>query len=135
MFLWFGKKTKVERVKGGRKERMQCPDCGAMATFNECVVKETVTAYRVLDLVEDEETAFRCSECGELFHLQETLDPAEEARLRREQLVAEQKQAARRAKQQALEAARLRKQQALEAARREAQADRELQRLKKKMGL
>ncbi len=73
-----GSSKSVRPVKGGRRERMQCPECAVITTFRECVAIEKLTAFMVLDLIEDEETVFRCDECGEAFSLEEKPDELED---------------------------------------------------------
>lgn len=74
MFLWFGTKKDVQKKPGGRRERVTCPECHAVANFVECEATESLTAFTV-ELLSDVETVFRCSRCGDLFKLDSVQQP------------------------------------------------------------
>jgi hypothetical protein len=137
MFVWWGTRSKVRPVRGGRKERMQCPACGELATFRECEAEEAVTLFSVVSLAEDRETVYRCGECGELFDLVETPDrgtpsraaapsPGPDRDIAR-RLAAAELDAARRAERERRDVARAE-------ARRAATVEAELAALKRKLG-
>ena len=104
MVFWMGIKAKVERVQGGKEVIRDCPSCGRRARFCECVRKETLTAFSVIELLDDEETLFRCSECGDLFQLRD--GKSEEEKEGEAQRVAEE-QAQRVREEKALQAKRI----------------------------
>ncbi len=127
MLVWFGKKTKVKTVRGGRVTESDCPECHQQARFVECIVSSTWTAYSILDLSDSEERLFRCSECAELFEISEPLqqvDPAVEARLRE-----------LRTRKAKIETALRKKHQAIESAKRKRDVNFELESLKRKLKL
>jgi hypothetical protein len=133
MFVWWGTRSKVRPVKGGRKERMECPSCGEVATFRECVAEEALTVFSVVSLSEDREVVYRCGECGELFDLVETPDAGAPAR----DPAADPEAARRRAaadRAAAERAERERRERARAEARRAASVEDELAALKRKLG-
>ena len=71
MFLFFGHKKSVKPVRGGRQVVTECPGCGVRAKFLECEQKNTLDLYTVLDLYTEKKTVFRCTNCGDVFELDE----------------------------------------------------------------
>ncbi|MGH1344590.1 MAG: hypothetical protein ACRBN8_23730 [Nannocystales bacterium] len=142
MWFFFGRKSKVRPVKGGRRERRKCPDCGADTTFIEVKVEKTYTAYAVVDLFDTESTAFACSECSEVMSLDRTLEPNLSPREKAKRAKAEAKAQAERAEAQAKAEAERKKQREAQAKRRreevraqETALDDELSAMKARLGL
>ena len=131
MWLWFGRKAKVRRVKGGRQEKRKCPECDATAMFVEVEVKKTYTAYVVVDLFDTESTKFACESCGEFMDLEDTGEPELSAREQARKANADAKAEAKRKKelQRAADKARAQAQQ------REDDLDDELAAMKARLGL
>lgn len=109
---------------GGRTLMEHCPTCDRTTRLHEVEVTEAVGVWFV-DVVDDTERAFRCSECGETFDLREKSaapanPPPKSGMARVEELAAEQ-----------------RRRDAAASARRaevETRIDDELAELKKRMG-
>ncbi len=142
MFLWFGRKSKIRRVKDGRRERRRCPECDADTTFIEVTVEKTYTAYVVVDLFDTESTAFCCSDCEEVMDFARTLEPnlsprekaklaKAEAKAEAERVEAEAKAEAERKQQREARAQRLKDQ----ARAQESALDDELSAMKARLGL
>lgn len=129
--LLFGRKKKVKPVKDGRVQRRKCPECGETTEFREATVKKTYTAYHFVNLWDSEDTAWVCSECHEVFDLDDTDAPELTAKERAQQDAIAKKEAKIAAKNAEL-AEKQRKQQAQQ---REAALDDELADMKKKLGL
>ena len=70
MFLWFGNKTSLETVRGGRKVVADCPGCGVTCKFHECRQEKTFSAYVVVPLWKRQKTVFRCTNCGDVFEME-----------------------------------------------------------------
>lgn len=71
MFVFFGRKTSVKPIRGGRQVIADCPSCGETAKFHECEQEKTLHLYVVLDLFSDKQTVYRCTNCGDVFELSE----------------------------------------------------------------
>lgn len=134
MFIWLGTSTKTRKVRGGRSEKAYCPDCDEPTRFVEVEVTESITLYSVIDLFDDAERAFRCTECGAIGQIAEDgevpaaaledLSPEAAERLAKAR---EAERAARaRAERERAERQRI---------EREVRADAELAALKAKMGM
>lgn len=134
MFVWWGTSAQTRRVKGGRKERAFCPECGEDTTFVEVEVREAITLFSVIDLVDDTERAFRCVDCDAVGQLVESHEAAAVDLSRLSPEAARRLEAARDAERARRDAE---ERQRRERARRqrEAQADIDLAALKAKMGL
>jgi len=128
MWFVFGRKKKTRAVKGGRRERRKCAECGADATFVEVKVEKTYTAYVAIKLFDTESTAFQCSECGEVMDLGE-VEPTEAQKAA--QAKAEAEAAEERRRSIAAHAKRAR----AEAAAKEADLDDELAAMKARLGI
>jgi hypothetical protein len=134
VFSWLGTSRSTRRIKGGRKQRAFCPDCGEETTFVEVEIEEKLQMFSMLDLLEDKERGFRCLECdlvgqiGEVDKLPagtlEDLSPAATERLERA-----------RAAENLARAERDRERRERERLAREVRADQELAVLKARMGL
>jgi hypothetical protein len=134
VFLWLGTSKQTRRVKGGRKQRAFCPECGEETTFVEVEIHEKLQLFAVLDLLEDKERAFRCLECdlvGQLFENGEV--PA--GVLEDLSLAAAERLERARAAERLAQATRDRERRERECRAREARADEELAALKARMGL
>lgn len=125
MFVWFGTKTKVRRVQGGRIEQRDCPECNETANFVECEMTESVSVFSVVELMDSKETLFRCSYCGELFRDQDEAAETETEEQRQRRRLDALLEEAEQAKQK----------REMERAVAEAKAEVQLEELKVKMGL
>ncbi|HEU0031218.1 MAG TPA: hypothetical protein VFQ53_11335 [Kofleriaceae bacterium] len=70
MWLLFHRNAKTRFVRDGETFVETCPECGERATFREVELTESYGAFFV-DLVSDQERAFRCNACGEVFDLKD----------------------------------------------------------------
>lgn len=132
MWFVFGRKKKTRAVKGGRRERRKCPECGADATFFEVKVEKTYTAYVAIELFGTESTAFQCSECDEVMDL----DPVEPtAAQKAAQAEAEARAEAKAAEERRRSIEAHAKQARAEAAAKEANLDDELAAMKARLGI
>ncbi len=125
MWVMFGAQTKVRPIKGGKRVKRRCPDCGDDAMFIECVERSKFTAFFVLELFEDEDTVFVCSSCREAMYLERTLEPELTEQDLRDQAREEQRQEKRRKREEAKAAARQAK-EAVRAAKLKALKDKQL---------
>ena len=122
MIIWWKNKKRARPVRGGRRVKRKCPECGETTHFRECSVKHDVSVYS-LKLWNDEYRAFSCSSCDEVMELDDTLEPELSAREQRE---------LERERQRALEASRRERERAKAEVQR--QVDDELAALKRKLG-
>lgn len=92
MWFLFHRKAKAEAVSGGEVLREHCPTCARVTRLIEVEVKESYGVWFV-DVVDDKERAFRCTECGELFDLRKQPEaPAPKSQWNRvEDMAAEQR--------------------------------------------
>ena len=136
--LWIGRKSKVSRVKDGRKETWRCPECDETCTFFECEVESKVHLYRLIDVWDSKRRVFRCSACDALVQ-----PPDDDASAENHEDAPDEAQA-RAAEQRRAEAAAIEREAARELRRAErraeseaksAKVDDELAALKKKLGL
>lgn len=146
MFLWFGNKTSVQAVRGGRKVVADCPGCGATCQFHECRQKKSFNLYVVVPLLEDQQTVFRCTNCGGVFEMvaepeaEVTADvanrrdrrAAEKARRKQQKLEERREREAKRLAEARRLAEQKRRQKA--AAERERKIEDDLAALKRRMG-
>jgi hypothetical protein len=131
MAVLFGKKEKVKRVRGGREERRQCPECDATTTFREVTVHKEWTAYHVVKLWDSEKIAFQCDACDEVMDLDDTEEPELSAGEKAQQAKLREKHDRIAAKKAELE----RLQRHKEAQDQDQAIDDELAAMKKKLGL
>ena len=75
MWLLFHRNAKTRPVRGGESFIETCPECGRRATFIEVEVTESFGVFFV-DLVGDQERAYRCGACGETFDLKDQAPPS-----------------------------------------------------------
>ena len=75
MWFLFHRKEGTRVVPGGEAFMEECPTCQQRTRFVEVEISEKYGVWFV-DVVKDEERAFRCTKCGDVFDLRDT-EPAE----------------------------------------------------------
>lgn len=68
MWFLFHRKAQTKAVAGGRELSEQCPTCERRTRFVEVEVTKKYGVWFV-DVLNDRETAFRCTGCGEVYEL------------------------------------------------------------------
>ena len=74
MWFLFHRKEGTRTVAGGETFTEECPTCQQRTRFAEVEITEKYGVWFV-DVVKDEERAFRCTKCGDVFDLRDT-EPA-----------------------------------------------------------
>jgi hypothetical protein len=71
--MWFlvHRKGSTKAVPDGKTFTEQCPTCQKRTRFVEVAIKSSYGVFFVLDMLSDEERAFRCCACGETFDLED----------------------------------------------------------------
>jgi hypothetical protein len=77
--MWFlaHRKGSTKVVPDGQTFTEQCPACQKRTRFVEVAIKSSYGVFFVLDMISDEERAFRCCSCGETFDLRDDAAPAQ----------------------------------------------------------
>jgi hypothetical protein len=75
MWFLFHRKEGMRAVPGGEAFTEECPTCQQRTRFVEVEISEKYGVWFV-DVVKDEERAFRCTKCGDVFDLRDSA-PAE----------------------------------------------------------
>jgi hypothetical protein len=125
VWFLFHRKAGTKAVAGGQSFSEECPTCKRVTRFYEVEVKESYGVWFV-DVLGNNERAFRCAECGDTFDLRDQQPaPAPVVETKRgvdrvEELAAEQRRRDAAAKQHR--------------AKVEARIDDELAELKKRLG-
>ena len=71
MWLLAHRKGSTKVVPDGQTFTEQCPSCQKHTRFVEVAIKSSYGLWFVLDVISDEERAFRCCSCGETFDLKD----------------------------------------------------------------
>jgi hypothetical protein len=71
MWLLAHRKGSTKVVPGGQTFTEDCPSCHKRTRFVEVAIKSSYGLFFVLDVISDEERAFRCCACGETFDLKD----------------------------------------------------------------
>ncbi|TPV97202.1 MAG: hypothetical protein B7733_00680 [Myxococcales bacterium FL481] len=124
MFVWFNNRKKMRVVRGGKRIRRRCPECDATTEFVECTFERKLTAFSLVELWGEKGSAFSCTECHEVFEIEDTPEPEVSAHERQ----AQQRERLRKAEEARAARARAK-------AQRDAQVDKELEDLKRKLNL
>jgi hypothetical protein len=93
MWFLFHRKARTAVVRGGKTMVHECPTCERTTRFAEVEVTKKYGVWFV-DVLDDKERAYRCTECGDTFDLVEAApQPAASSTgwARTEQLAAEQR--------------------------------------------
>jgi hypothetical protein len=76
MWLLAHRKGSTKVVPDGQTFTEDCPSCQKRTRFVEVAIKSSYGLFFVLDVISDEERAFRCCGCGETFDLKDDAAPA-----------------------------------------------------------
>ena len=71
MWLLTHRKGSTKVVPDGQTFTEECPTCQKRTRFVEVAIKSSYGLFFVLDMISDEERAFRCCACGETFDLKD----------------------------------------------------------------
>ncbi len=76
--MWFlaHRKGSTQVVPDGETFTDECPTCQKRTRFVEVAITSKYGLFFVLDMIKDEERAFRCTSCGDIFDLKDTDAPA-----------------------------------------------------------
>jgi transposase-like protein len=74
MWLFAHRKGSTKVVPDGQTFTEQCPTCQQRTRFVEVAITEKYGLF-FIDMIKDEERAFRCTRCGDVFDLRDT-EPA-----------------------------------------------------------
>lgn len=76
--MWFlaHRKGSTKVVPDGETFTEECPSCQKRTRFVEVAITSKYGVFFVLDMIEDEERAFRCTSCGDIFDVKDTDAPA-----------------------------------------------------------
>jgi hypothetical protein len=134
MWLIIGGGTETRRVEGGKRIQMRCSHCHQSATFYECRVKKSVSAFFFLELWDKTTKAMQCGECLTAFQESEAEAPIETSAERAARTAKEMRRAAEE-QQQKLDALAEEGRRAAHAKKqKDKDLDKALAELKKKMG-
>jgi transposase len=75
--MWFlaHRKGSTTVVPDGRSFTEECPTCQKPTRFIEVAITSKYGVFFVLDMIKDEERAFRCTRCGDIFDLKDEAPP------------------------------------------------------------
>ncbi|HEY5946609.1 MAG TPA: hypothetical protein VIV40_14000 [Kofleriaceae bacterium] len=71
MWLFAHRKGSTQVVPDGQTFTEECPTCQQRTRFVEVAIKSSYGVFFVLDMISDEERAFRCTRCGDTFDLKD----------------------------------------------------------------
>jgi hypothetical protein len=71
MWLLAHRKGSMKVVPDGQTFTEECPTCQKRTRFVEVAITSQYGLFFVLDMIKDEERAFRCCSCGETFDLKD----------------------------------------------------------------
>jgi hypothetical protein len=71
MWILAHRKGSTKVVPDGQTFTEECPACQKRTRFVEVAIKSSYGVFFVLDMISDEERAFRCCSCGETFDLRD----------------------------------------------------------------
>lgn len=75
MFVIFGRRARVKRKRGGRRETRLCPECDATTTFHEADEKEAFHVF-FIEVYSGDDTVWICGACEENMPWEATLPPS-----------------------------------------------------------
>ena len=72
--MWFlvHRKGQTKVVPNGQTFTEECPTCQKRTRFVEVAITSQYGVFFVLDMLKDEERAFRCCACGDMFDMKDT---------------------------------------------------------------
>ena len=76
--MWFlaHRKGSTKVVPDGQTFIEECPTCQKRTRFVEVAITAKYGLFFVMDMIKDEERAFACTKCGDIFDLKDTDAPA-----------------------------------------------------------
>ncbi|HEX5059817.1 MAG TPA: hypothetical protein VFV99_10685 [Kofleriaceae bacterium] len=76
--MWFlaHRKGSTKVVPDGQTFTEECPTCQKRTRFVEVAITAKYGLFFVVDMIKDEERAFACTKCGDIFDLKDTDAPA-----------------------------------------------------------
>lgn len=71
--MWFlaHRKGSTKVVPDGQTFSEECPTCQKRTRFVEVAITSQYGVFFVIDMIKDEERAFRCTSCGDIFDLKD----------------------------------------------------------------
>ena len=76
--MWFlaHRKGSTKVVPDGQTFTEECPTCQKRTRFVEVAITAKYGLFFVMDMIKDEERAFACTKCGDIFDLKDNDAPA-----------------------------------------------------------